>query len=70
MVTIGPKTWELLPNNLKRLESVKLLNLELNTGYLKTELAELADHASARWALYKFISIAFSLFTYFYQEIR
>ena len=63
---LGPRIWELLPNNLKR---QKLLNLKLKAGYLKTAHTEFVNHISTKWALYRFVSIGFNLFIYSFNLI-
>ena len=68
----GLRIWELLINNLKRIESVEALNLKLKTGYLKTVYAVFVNHISTKWALRKFISKDFKLLIYlirFYEVI-
>ena len=61
---LGPKTWELQPNNLKRLESVEAFKSKFKTGYLKIAHAEFVNHVSTKWALHYSISVAF----YFYWQ--
>ena len=66
---LGHRIWELLPNNLKRLESVEAFKSKvIEAGYLKTAHAEFVNHISTKWALYRLISIGFYLI-YFYQLI-
>ena len=57
---LGPRIWELLSNDLKRLESVEAFK----AGYLRTAHAEFLNHISTKLALYKFISIGCNLFIY------
>ena len=52
---LGPRIWELLPNNLKRLESVEAFKSEIK-GW------KVPENICTKWALYRFISRGFNLF--------
>ena len=62
---LGPRIWELLPNNLKRLESVEAFKSKIKGWNLKTDHAESVNHTSTKRALYRFISIGFNLFIFY-----
>ena len=65
MAYLGPRTWALLPNNLKRLESLEAFESKIKSGYLKTAHAEFVNYIFVKWAFFKFISIGFSFFYLF-----
>ena len=65
---LGPRIWELLTNNLKRLESVEAFKLK--AGYLKTAHAEFVNYISTKWALYRFILVLIYLFNSFLSGNR
>ena len=56
---LGPRILELLPNNLKRLESAEAFKSKIK-GWIPAAHAEFVNHISIKWALYRFISIGFN----------
>ena len=66
LVYLGYRIWELLTNNLKRLESVEAFKSKSKGWIPDTAYAEFVNHISIKWALYRFISTGFNLFIYLF----